>query len=623
MRTLKRLFARTRNFVAGRHGDDRLREEMEQHFAMQTEENIRMGMAPREARRQARLKLGGVETVREQFHAEEGLPFLETLLQDLRFAFRVLRKSPGFAATVVITLALGIGANTAIFSIVYGVVFRPLPYPHPQRIVELTESSPHGIDEEDVTYQELQFLQQHISPFQSLTGYTVQGYNLSAGNKTERVKGQPVSTDYLRVLGIRPVLGRDFLAEENAGSGAHVAILSYGIWQTQMGGDREIIGRTIRLDGEPFTVIGVMPPGLEGSVDPILPGDTDVWTPLALVGQTAGSGENIEVLGRLRSGLSLAQAQAQMASISTAFRKSFPHELGPTTTLSIQPYQTMLSSDVRMILLVLFGAVGLVLLIACANVANLLLGRATARSREFAVRAALGASRTRLVRQVLTESVLLSIMAALLALLMARIGMQSLLALSPSDLPRASDIHLDAWAFAFTLTVAVMTGILFGLVPAFRASVGEIHGRLVEATSRMSSGRTHGRFRAALVVSEVAMSLILLTGAALLIETFWHVLNADPGFNPTHVLSMEVYLSGSRYGSTQSVSRYYDEAVQRIESLPGVQSASAITAGLPLRRGANFGLSVAGKPIPHTFGVRMVVPDYFGRWAYRWCWGDH
>ena len=616
MRSLKRFFARVWNFAAKRRGDERLHEEMESHLALQTDENIRAGMTPEEARRQARLKLGGVEMIREQFHAEEGLPFLETLLQDLRFAFRVLRNSPGFAATVVITLALGIGANTAVFSIVYGVVFRPLPYPHPQQIVELTESSPRGIDEKDVTYQELQFLQEHSSPFQFLTGYTIQGHNLSVGNKTERVKGQPVSSDYLHVLGIRPMLGRDFLAEENTGRGAHVAILSYGIWQTQMGGDREIIGRTITLDGEPFTVIGIMPPELEGSVDPVLPGDTDVWTPLALVSQTAGSGENIEVLGRLRPGVALAQTQAQMPSITSAFRKAFPQELDPTTTLSIQPYQTMLSSDVRMILLVLFGAVGLVLLIACANVANLLLGRATARSREFAVRAALGASRMRLVRQVLTESILVSIMAALLALLLARIGMQWLLALSPSDLPRASDIHLDAWAFAFTLAVAVMTGILFGLVPAFRASFGEIHGKLVEATSRMSSGRKRGRFRAALVVGEVAMSLILLTGAALLIETFWHVLNSDPGFNPTHVLSMEVYLSGSRYGSTESVSRYYDRncATNRTAARRTSRHPQSLPACLCDEAQISGSRSRVSQYRTHS-RFAWWCPTIFGRWA--------
>jgi putative ABC transport system permease protein len=593
-----------------READQALDEEIQFHLDAKTEQYIEKGMTPIAARRAACIELGGVQQVKAQVRAVRAGAWLETFVQDVRFGLRLLRKSPGFTTVAVITLALGIGANTAVFSIVYGVVFRPLPYPQPHRIVELTESSPRGSDEKDVTYQELQFLQEHSSPFQFLTGYTVQGYNISFGDKTERVKGQPVSTDYFSVLGIGPVLGRDFLAEENIGNGAHVAILSYEIWQKQMGGDRETIGRTVTLDGEPFTIIGVMPAGLEASVDPILPGDTDVWTPLALVSQTAGSGQNIEVLGRLGPELSLAQAQAQMRSITTEFRKAFPDELGPTTTLSIQSYQTMLSSDVRTILLVLFGAVGFVLLIACANVANLLLGRATARSREFAVRAAIGASRTRLVRQLLTESVLLSIMAALLALLLARIGMRLLVALSPSDLPRGNDIHLDGWAFAFTLAVAVITGILFGLVPAFRASFGKIYEKLGEATARMSSGRKHGRFRAALVVSEVAMCLILLTGAALLIETFWRVLNTDPGFNPTHVLSIEVYLSGSRYNSTATVSRYYDQTLQRIEPLSGVQSASAITAGLPLRRGANFGLSVAGKKVPHTFGVRMVMPDY-------------
>ena len=611
MKRARQFLTRLANLVTGRRHEDRLRADIEEHIALQTEQNIRGGMLPARARREALLKFGAVEPIKEAYREQESIPLVENLFVDLKYGLRVLRKSPGFTAVAVITLALGIGANTAVFSIVYGVVFRPLPYPQPQRIVELTESSPSGTDEKDVTYQELQFLQEHSSPFQFLTGYTVQGHNLGLGSETEHVKGQPVSTDYFHVLGIKPLLGRDFLADENIGSGAHVAVLSYQIWQRRMGGDGAIIGRTVTLDGEPFTVIGVMPPGLEPSVDPVLPGDTDVWTPLALVRQTSGSGQNIEVLGRLGPGLSLAQAQAQMRSITTEFRKAFPQELGPATVLSIQPYQTMLSSDVRTILLVLFGAVGFVLLIACANVANLLLGRATARGRELAVRAALGASRKRLVRQLLTESVLLSIMAALLALLLARIGMRSLVALSPSDLPRVNDIRLDGWTFAFTLAVAVITGILFGLVPAFRASSADIHPKLGEATARVSGGRRQGRLRAALVVSETALCLVLLTGAALLIETFTHVLNTDPGFNPSHVLSLEVYLSGSRYNSTATLSRYYDQAVQRIDTLPGVQSASAITAGLPLRRGANFGLLVAGKQVPHTFGLRMVMSDYF------------
>lgn len=611
MRVLKRFFVRIRNFVVSHRGDERLVEEMEQHVALQTEENICAGMPPEEARRQARLKLGGVETIREQFHAEEGLPFLETLLQDLRFAFRILGKSPGFAATAVITLALGIGVNTAVFSIVYGVIFRPLPYPQPQRIVQLTESSPRGTDEEDVTYRELQFLEQHNSAFQYLAGYTVQGYNLGTGNKTERVKGLPVSADYFHVLGIKPLLGRTFLPEEDRGAGARVAILSYGTWKRQAGGDPEIIGRTITLDGEPFSVVGVMPPGLEATVDPILPGATQIWTPLALVARTAAQGENVAALGRIRSGISFAQARAQVISITAGFRKAFPNELGPTTNLSIQPYQAMLSSDVRTILLVLFGAVGFVLLIACANVANLLLGRAAARTREFAVRAALGASRKRLIQQLLTESILLSVLAALLALLLARIGMQSLMSLSPSDLPRASDIHLDGWTFVFTLALGVGTGILFGLAPALSGSSEGIVDKMGEGRGRVSSGRRQGRFRSALVVSEVALCLVLLTGAGLLIETFWHVLSTDPGFNPTRVLSIEVYLSGSHYDSTSAVARYYEQAVQRIETLPGVQSAAVVADGLPLQRGLNMGIEVHGKRDWPTFGLRSIQADYF------------
>jgi predicted permease len=610
MKELRAWWQRVLAFL-GRRRSEEISAELESHLQMQIEDNLQAGMSPEEARRRALIQSGGIEQAKQAYRERESLPWLENLVQDLHFALRQLRKSPGFTLTAVLTLALGIGANTAVFSIVYGVIFRPLPYPQPQQIVQLTQSSPRDTDEEDVTYEELKFLEQRSSAFQFLAGYTVQGYNLGAGSKTERVKGLPVSADYFHVLGIKPLLGRDFLPEEDRGAGAHVAILSYATWKRQTGGDPEIIGRTITLDGEPFSVIGVMPPGLEGTVDPILPGATDIWTPLALVARTAARGENVAVLGRIRPGFSFAQARAQVSSTTAEFRKAFPNELGPATNLSIQPYRAMLSSDVRVILLVLFGAVGFVLLIACANVANLLLGRAAARTREFAIRAALGASRRRLVRQLLTESILLSVLAALLALLLAGVGMQSLLSLSPSDLPRASDIHLDGWAFAFTLALGVGTGILFGLIPAFRASSGEICDKLGEATIRASSGRRQGRFRAALVVSEVALCVVLLTGAALLIETFWHVLSTDPGFNPTRVLSIEVYLSGSHYDSTSAVARYYDQAVQRIDALPGVQSAAVVASGLPLQRGLNVGVAVRGKQDWPTFGLRSIQADYF------------
>ncbi|HEY3927370.1 MAG TPA: ABC transporter permease [Candidatus Koribacter sp.] len=609
---LRGFFVRVTNLFTGDRGDARLRAEIQEHIALQTEENLRAGMAPDEARRQALLKFGSAEVIQETYHAQRSLPFVETLLQDVRYGIRVLAKNPGFTIISVLTLALGIGANTAIFSIVYGVVFRPLPYPQPQNIVQLTQSSPRGSDEQDVTYSQLAFLKEHATGFESLAGYTVVGFNLGVHNNTVRVKAAPVSPDYFRVLGIQPMLGRDFVPQDNGGNGSRVAILSYPTWQRQAGGDPNIVGQTITLGAEPYTVIGVMPRQLELlNDDPIIPGKTEVWTPLALVGKTVGSGENIAILGRLRAGTSLPQAASQMRNLTTDFRKEFPQELGPGMVLSLQSYQEMLASGVRPMLLTLFGAVGFVLLIACANVANLLLGRAQVRGRELAVRAALGASRARLIRQLLTESVLLSFAAGLLALLLAGIGMRFLLALTPSDLPRLSEIHLDAPAFAFTLGIAVFAGMVFGLAPAFRASAGEIQQKLREGSARTGTGREHGRLRSTLAVGEVALCMVLLTGAALLIETFSHVLKTDPGFNPSRVLSLEVWLGGARYNSAATSDRLYAEVLRRVRALPAVQSASVVAAGLPLERGGNAGVSVDGKTVQVAFGPRMIEPEYF------------
>jgi|HubBroStandDraft_6_1064221.scaffolds.fasta_scaffold00121_17 putative ABC transport system permease protein len=533
-----------------------------------------------------------------------------TILQDIRYALRMQRKNPGFTAVALITLALGIGANTAIFSVVYGILLRPLPYVHPERIVQLCESYQNQQYEKDLTSSGLQFLQAHAGAFQSLAAFTNVGFNLAAGGSAEHVNGLHVSSGYFRVLGVDALIGRTFSPEEDSGDGARVAILSEGLWK-RMGSDRSMLGRTVLLDGSTYTVVGVMPGDFERLNTPLTHGETEVWAPMALVRRTVGSGENLAVIGRLKDGISLDQARSQVGIVGEDFRRAFPDHLAPASRLDLEPYQTMLSSDSRTILMVLFGAVFLVLLIACANIANLLLGRAVVRGREIAIRTALGGSRARLFRQLVTESLLLSMLGALAGVGLATWGLKLILALSPADLPRVGDIRLDLHALGFALGLALFTGLAFGLAPAFRACRHNLNETLKEGTGRMSPGKRPAFFRSALVVAEIGLALMLLTGAVLLTETFWRVLRTDPGFNPSHVLSMQVWLNGSKYDSTETVANFYDDVLQRIQHLPGVQSAAVIAAGLPLERGGNMPVEIPGRATPDGYGFRMVTPEYF------------
>jgi putative ABC transport system permease protein len=542
---------------------------------------------------------------------QTGVPTLEVLLQDLRYGLRMLWQNPVFTTAAVLTLALGIGANTAIFSVVYGVIFRPLPYPEPQRIVQLCESYHGATDELDVTYDELQFFRGHAAAFDFLGAYTPVGFNLAMGNESIRIRALHVSSDYFRVLGTKPALGRDFLPEEDRDSGVRVAILSDGLWKRKTGSDPSVVGRAIRLDGDQYVVIGVMPPDFERISTPLSHGGTDVWVPLALVGRTVGGGQNLAVIGRLRKGVSYPVARAQLSVATADFERAFPGELRPTEHLEIQNYRSMLSSDLRSLLFILFGAVGFVLLIACANVANLLLGRSESRTKEIGVRIAMGASRARLFRQFLTESLLLSLLGSLAGLTLAWCGLHVILALTPADLPRVSDIKLDYSAFSFTLIVALLCGIGFGITPAFKSSKIEINEALKESTGHTVSARARMRFRSTLAVSEIGLSLMLLTGAALFIETFWNVLATSPGFDPSHILSMQIWPTGSMYDSTPAVASFYQRALQRIESLPGVDSAAVVTAGLPYERGGNISVEVPGKDTSGSFGFRIISQDYF------------
>ena len=539
---------------------------------------------------------------------------MTNFLQEIRYGLRVLAKSPAFTLIAVLTLALGIGANSAIFTVVYGVLLRPLPYPDPDRIVQLSESYKQLSDEMDLDASELHRLMDFKEPFENIAGYTSVGYNLALGNSAEHLRGMPVSETYFSVLGVKPAIGRDFIPEDNLGDGQHVAIISHNLWARRFGSDPSHIGEKILLNGEPFTLIGIMPRDFSSiAVATDLPnsGSADVWTPLALVTKTAGSGENIGVLARLRRETIPAQLQAQMNVVTLDFRREFPNVVGKELNISFVPYQRMIGANVRPYLLLLLGSIGFVLLIACANVANLFLARCGLRSREIAVRMAMGASRWRLFQQLITESMLIALAGGALGLLFAYLGLGSLLALAPVDLPRASDVHLHAPVFVFTFLVSLLTGVLFGLVPALDASRTGVNDSLKEGAGRASGSRGSSRLRQFLVVGEFAISLVLLIGAGLMIATFSKLLHTDPGFDPHRLLSMQFWLIGSKYDSAAQIESFNRAVVQRLESIPGVDAAAVVAAGLPLERGGNNGVHMPNSDRWYSVDYREITPGFF------------
>jgi len=540
---------------------------------------------------------------------------MQTIWQDLRYAARMLAKSPGFAAVAVVTLALGIGANTAIFTVVYGVLLRPLPFPEPTRIVQLAESYQAQSDEMDVSWNELERLREYGPLFEHIAGFTDVGFNIATGNEAEHVRGVPASAEYFQVLGVHPALGRDFLPEEDRGDGQRVAILTHSLWMRRLGGDRAVIGQKVLLNGDAYTVIGVMPAGFDPrSNSGLNPGvQADVWVPLALVAKTAGSGENIAVIARLKPGVTSDQLQSQMDIVTRDFRVRYPNVVGQQLVLSFRPYQAMIGAGMQPFLLVLLGAIGFVLLIACANVANLLLARSSSRGREIAVRLAMGASRARLIRQLLTESALIALLGGTLGLAVAGSGLSSLLAMAPSNLPRLNDIRLDGWVFAFTFLISILTGAVFGIAPALYATKSNLSETLKEGEGRASAGAGRARLRQGLVISEFALSLVLLTGAGLMIATFAKLMNTNPGFDAHHVLTMQFWLDGSKYNSTPEIMRFYRAVEQRIEGLPGVNAEGVVAAGLPLERGGNNGVRILGPKESEwiSMNYREITPDYF------------
>jgi putative ABC transport system permease protein len=534
---------------------------------------------------------------------------MDTLLQDLRYGARALLRSPGFTTVAAITLALGVGANTAIFSVVHAVLLRPLPYREPDRLVLAWEA--RGPRRAALTAPDFVDWRAQNQVFETLAARDFVTANLTGTQDPERVEGRRVTADYFAMLGVRPEHGRLFTADEDRPGASHVVLLGHGLWERRFGSDPALVGRSIRLDGEPYEVIGVMPAGTA------LPGSTeDFWVPLAISPENLRQTGNhhLVAVGRLRPGVTRERAEAEMKGIARRLEAVRPHSNTGVSALLV-PLREGLVGNVRSPILLLLGAVGFVVLIACGNVANLLLARAAGRQREIAVRASLGASRARVVRQLLVESLLLALVGGFVGVMVGAWGIDALVRTLPADVPRASDIKLDAAVLSFTLLLSLATGVLFGLVPALRASRLDLTASLKEG-ARTMGGVAHARLRAGLTVSQVALALLLLVGAGLLVKSFVRVQEVKAGFDPAKVLTFRLALPEARYKEPRQVAAFYRDLLDRARAVPGVSAAGAVSH-LPLHDpGATIAFWVEGRPRPapdrtDSTRYRVASPDYF------------
>ena len=537
---------------------------------------------------------------------------MESLLQDVRYSIRALIAKPGFAAVAVITLALGIGANTAIFSVVNSVLIRQLPYDEADRIMSIGPVfQDKGQGPGYSSYPNFADWRDQNQSFDRMAAYRSRGVVLTGGAEAERVDGARVSADFFSALRVQPLLGRTFTAEEEKPGSPHTVVISYELWQRRTGGDARVLEQALTLDGRSYMVIGVLPEGFEF---PLL-GGTDVWTSVSLDGQSLQSrgAQMYGVIGRLKPNVAREQAQADISTIVGRLAAQYP-EQNKEIPVGVVSLQEQLVAAVRPALLILLGAVGFVLLIACANVANLLLVRASLREKEMAIRAALGASRARLIRQLLTESLLLAVASAAIGLLLAMWGIDLLVAAGPDNIPRLDEIRIDGNALLFTTCVTMLTGLTFGLAPALEASKLDLNRSLKEGARSSSASR--GRLRKALVISEVALALVLLVGAGLLVKSFYRLQQVDPGFNPEGVLTLKVSLPAARYSEDDRITAFYDEALGRIKGLPGVESAGGVSFSPLSNTTFHLGFTAEGWP-PRTPSelpsaqFRLASPDYF------------
>jgi predicted permease len=603
---------RLRTLVFRAREERELDEELNFHLEMEAAANRGHGMSPEEARRAALLSFGGVERTKEEVRDAWGVRVLEELAADLRYAWRTLRKSPSFAWMAVLTLALGIGANTAMFSVVNGVLLRPLPYPQPERLLSLFPDAaiPHG---------GLEILRERARSYDHLAAFGFPAaISLTGSGEPERLVGLEVTPDLFATLGVGAEIGRPLQPSEEGAGRDRVVVLSHGLWERRFGASPAVVGSMITLGGVDRLVIGVMPRSFNFPSSQV-----DLWIPAPFAPNDIGvhwAGSWLHPVGRLRPGVTAARAAAEVHALVPAVRNGFPWHMPAdwNADATAIPLKDSIVGDVRKMLLVLLGAVGLVLLVACVNVGNLLLARAAARQREVGLRAALGAGRGRLIRQLLTESLLLSLLGAAAGLLLAWLAIPLLTSLLPADMPRLEIVGIDARVLAFTLALATVTGVAFGLAPAFRTFRPDAYRELREGGG---SGESRRRWRlvGGLVAAEIALAVTLVIGALLLVQSLWKLLDVDPGFRKEQILSAAVSPSEVRYADDVQRAAFYEELLRQSRTLPGAR-AVAVASGMPFGGGANGSVFlIEGHPAPGVGGAEwpmadasvVVSPEYF------------
>jgi predicted permease len=612
MKKLRALFSRIAGLFDRDHRDAELQSELDSVLQMHIDENLRSGMTPEESRRQGLIKLGGVDRISEAYREQRGVPLLETLVQDLRFAVRGIRKNIGFTAIALLTLALGIGANTALFSVVNGVLLNPLPYPNSQQLVMLY-SSTKQFDHASVSYPNYLDWEKQSRSFSSMSAFRDEDWNVTGQDTPERLHGYMVSSTFFSTLEVSPVIGRTISAQEDMPGGAGVVLIGEGLWKRKFGASPSALGRTMILNGTGYEIVGVVPAGfrLYSGDDTEIYVPIGLWTDPTFLNRRIGMG--MRVLGRLRPGVSLEQARADMENTARSLAATYP-EANAGSSVSVVRLKDDMVEDIGPTLFVLLAAVGFVLLIACTNVANLLLARSTGRSREFAVRSAMGASQSRLVRQLLTESTLLGLIGGGLGLLLAAEGIKPLLAAVPHALPRSREIGVDARVLLFTLGMSIAGGILFGLVPAFKVWRTNLQETLKDG-GRGSSG-TRQRAQNVFVVVEMAVALVLLVGSGLMIRSLVILLGVDPGFDTHNVLKFNVTMPPDRMSDAPHIRAALRQLHDAIRSTPGVKAASLEGDTLPMDGDSELPFWLVGQPKPATDSEMnwalfyLCEPDY-------------